>query len=303
MQTNLSYKKNKTVNEVPAFSKAWWLSYIKVLLGATIIAFGYVTFFIPFKIIPGGLFGFSTVIGYLTGWPIGMISLTINIPLLIWGIRALGNSFGAKTILAMIWASLAVDGFTYLTESQGFTDDKLVSAVFGGVLIGLGVALTLREEATTGGTDTLAKILSHYFNVSVSRFVLIIDGSIVILGLIAFKDLSLAPYAIVAVFSISKTIDSVLGGFNNKNVLMIISEYHQDIRQYILTELDRGGTYINGHGLFFTEKEKQIILTAISRKEMVALENYIKVIDPEAFLMVLPAHEVKGSGFNPLNQH
>ncbi|WP_345370776.1 YitT family protein [Algivirga pacifica] len=283
-------------------SKPWFISTLKALLGASIIAFGYVAFFIPHKIIPGGLFGFSTIVGDLTGWPIGMISLAINIPLLVWAILSLGNSFGVKTILAMLWASLAVDGFAWLLSGYVFAEDKLLSAIFGGVLIGTGVAFTLREEATTGGTDTLAKILSHYFKTPVSKFVLLIDGSIVVMGLVVFQDFTLAPYAILSVFTISKTIDSVLGGFNSKNVVMIISQKHEEVREYILNDLDRGGTYLNGQGLFYNQQERNVILTAISRKEMVRLENYLKVLDPQAFLMVLPAHEVKGSGFQPLLQ-
>ncbi len=290
------FKRKHVVVEKP-FSKKWFLNYLLVILGCSILAFGVVFFIIPFHIVPGGVFGISILVNQLTGFPVGAIALCINIPLFIWGIKVLGAQFGFKTFMAIILSSTFIDLLTHFSGGKGLTDDILVSAMFGGVFIGVGIALAIRADATTGGTDIIAQIISRYTRIPVGQLFLVIDGIIVLSSVIIFQKIDLAPYAIIAIFSISRTVDAILSGLDHRKAVFIISQEHEKIRQVILEDMDRGGTYLLAKGLFYSDEDKRIIFSALSRKEVARLHGYIKKIDPNAFLAVLDTHEIIGSGF------
>ena len=158
------YRK-KNFEQEKLFSGLWFRNYGMVVLGSFLVALGYVFFIVPHNIVPGGVFGFSIIVNYLINYPIGMIALCLNIPLLLWGIWVLGGGFGVKTVLSMVLGSVSIDGLTYLLGSPVITKDLLVSSMFGGGVIGLGIALVIRAGATTGGTDIIARILSKFLKV------------------------------------------------------------------------------------------------------------------------------------------
>lgn len=287
------FKKEET------FSKEWFMSYLMVIFGSMLLSFAIVFFIAPYNLVPGGVFGLSIVINHLIGIPIGTIALIINIPLLIWGIKILGANFGMKTFLSMILTSSLIDGFTYFFDPKPLADNILVASIFGGVLVGTSISLVIRAGATTGGTDIVARIISKYTKIPVGKMFLAVDGCILLSGLFVFKDINMIPYALIAIFSISKTIDAILNGLDNKKAVFIISEKHKIIRKYILEDIDRGGTYLKASGLYFTEEARNVIFTVLNRREQAALENQIKKIDPKAFMMTVNTHEVVGSGFKP----
>lgn len=292
------YKK-KSFPKEKLFSTLWFRNYSLVVFGSLLVALGYNFFIIPHKIVPGGVFGFSIVLNHLISIPVGTIALCINIPLLLWGIKVLGGKFGVKTILAMLLGSAFIDGFTYLFGNPIITKDLLVSAMFGGGIIGLGIGLVVSGGATTGGTDIIARILSKWLKVSLGQMFIVTDGLVVLTSLMVFRDVDLAPYCIIAIFCISKTVDAVLMGMDSKKAALIISEKHQEIRDRIL-DMDRGGTYLKGEGLFYKDQEKKIIFTALSRKELGVLESFVKETDPEAFIATLDTNDVYGNGFKPI---
>jgi uncharacterized membrane-anchored protein YitT (DUF2179 family) len=294
------YKK-KPVAVEKTFSKLWFYNYSKVILGSFLLAFGVVYFIIPFHIVPGGVFGISIIVNHLTGLPVGALALVINIPLFIWGIKVLGARFGFKTFLAIVLTSAFIDLLTYLSGGKSLTGDILVSSMFGGVFVGVGISLAIRADATTGGTDIIAQIISKYTKIPVGQLFLIIDGLIVLSSVIVFHKIDLAPYAIIAIFCISKTVDAILSGLDHRKAVFIVSREHEKIRKVILENLDRGGTYLMAKGLFYTEEDRRIIFSALSRKEVARLQNFIKKIDPDAFLAVLDTREIIGSGFKPFN--
>lgn len=307
---NIEKEKNGIIKEIPEFkkkyfavekpfSKLWFFNYFLVILGTFIMAAGFVYFVVPFHIVPGGVFGMSIIVNHLTGFPIGIIALVVNIPLFIWGIKVLGSQFGIKSFLAITLASVFIDGLTYLSGGKGLTEDILVSSIFGGVLAGVGIALVIRGNATTGGTDIIAQIISKYTKIPVGQLFLIVDGIIVFTSVLIFRKIDLAPYAIIAIFSISKTVDAILTGLDNRKAVFIVSKEHEKIRNVILEDMDRGGTYLVSRGLYFREEDRNVIFSALSRKELARLHSYIKQIDPEAFLMAIDTHEIIGSGFKP----
>jgi len=292
------YKKKQFQKE-KLLSPLWFKNYMLVIMGAFVLAVGYTFFMIPHNIVPGGVFGSSIIINHLIGLPIGIISLCINIPLLLLGIKILGAKFGVKTFLAMVISSASIDLLSHFWGDINITDDLLVSAIFGGVLIGAGIAMVIRAEATTGGTDIIAQILAVISKRQVGQMFLIIDGLIVFCSVIIFRKIELAPYAVIAIFCISRTVDTILNGLEVRKAVFIISQQHEKIREYILSELDRGGTYLNSRGLYFPEHERNLIFSVLNRKELAQLQNWIKAIDPDAFLTVFQAQEIFGSGFKP----
>ncbi len=291
--------KRKPVPRETLFSRIWFFNYTRVLLGSLILAAGLVYFIIPFHVVPGGVFGVGIIVNHLTGFPVGMAALVINIPLLLWGIRVLGAQFGIKTFVAIVLTSVFIDGLTHFSGARALTEDILVSSMFGGVFAGVGIAMVIRSGATTGGTDIIAQIISKYTKSPVGQLFLLIDGAIVLSSVVVFNKIDLAPYAIIAIFSVSKTVDAILNGLDHRKAVLIISSEHEQIREIILQQMDRGGTYLMGKGLFYKDEERPIIFSALSRKELAYLQRAIKPIDPDAFLTVLDAHEIIGSGFKP----
>lgn len=285
------------------FSIKWLMNYLMVIAGSAIMAFSYVFFLIPNKITPGGVFGISIVIHHLSGLPTGMISLIINIPLLVWGIKVLGPKFGAKTIFGMVLTSSLIDLVTYFWGNKALLtggDQMMLSALFGGIGIGAGLALVFKGKATTGGTDIVVQILTRKLGIPIGRLVLMIDTSIVITAIIAFKNPNLAMYSIITIFSTAKVLDTIMSGVGYYKTLFIISDKHEEIKEKIIKKIYRGGTYLKAEGLYFGT-ERKIIFTSVNRREMVALIDYVKNIDPSAFITVTDAAEILGKGFKPLS--
>ena len=278
------------------------IDYVYVTLGSLSLAVGIALFIVPFHFVPGGVIGLSVIVNQLTGFPVGMVSLAINIPLLLWGIRTLGGHVGLKTMYAMVFNSVLIDFFSEYLHVQPLTHDMLVASVFGGLLVGFGIALIIRGNATSGGTDIIAQILSRHLLVPVGKLFLIVDGLIVLTGVAVFQNLDGVPYAAIIIFVISRTIDYTISGFDNRKAVFIVSEYYVEIRQFILVELDRTGTLIPGRGLFFQDKERNIIFTALSRKELSRLQQFIARTDPNAFLTAINTNEVFGLGFRKIHK-
>ncbi|MBI9071245.1 MAG: YitT family protein [Melioribacteraceae bacterium] len=293
------YRKKTIIIEKP-FTKHWFKNISLVILGSILVAFGFVFFIVPFKLVPGGIYGLSIILNSVFGLPIGASSLALNIPLLFLGYRMLGTSFSLKTIISMITASFSIDYLLYLFDGKPLSDDILVSSIFGGVFIGLGIASIFRGEATSGGTDLIARMVSKFTKTPIGQMLIIVDGIIIISGILAFRSIDMVPYAIITIFTLSKTVDTVLTGLDNRKAVFIISDHHEKVRDIILNKLDRGGTYLLGRGLYFHEEDRKIIFTALTRREMVNLQTYIKEVDKEAFITVVDTNEIIGSGFKPL---
>ena len=290
------------INKDKIFSKSWFKNYSLIIAGTFILAAGMVFFIAPYKLVPGGVYGISIVIHHLLGTPIGAVSLCMDIPLLLIGIRILGKRFGIKTFIAIILTAFFVDLLGRIWGNQPLVEgDALLSSIFGGVLMGLGMGLIFRSKATSGGTDIIAMILSKYSRLPVGQSLIYVDSIIVLIGLIAFHDWKIPLYSWLVIFITGKTIDTVIEGISFNKVVIIISEHHAEIREKLLFKLDRGGTYLRAEGMY-EGKEKKVIYTNISRRELPILLDHIKDIDPNAFVSVIDAHDVIGDGFRPLKE-
>jgi uncharacterized membrane-anchored protein YitT (DUF2179 family) len=292
-------------------SKKWFLNYFLLLLGSFIMAVGYVFFISPNKIVPGGVYGISIVIHYITtgvlsffpnGFPIGLMGLILNIPLTIIGIKILGPRFGVKTVIGFVLTSVFIDWLTYLWGDEPLVhDDILLSCIFGGLLIGLGLGLIFKSKATSGGSDIVAMIFAKYTKLPLGQLIVYIDSVVVLFGLIIFKDWKVPLYSLIVIFITGKVVDIVLEGMSYEKTLFIISDKYKEIGDKITNNLNRSGTLLSGKGIYKGSK-KNIIFTVVNRRELALLENYINNIDPNAFLTVINANEILGNGFKPLKE-
>jgi uncharacterized membrane-anchored protein YitT (DUF2179 family) len=284
------------------FSARWFKSYLLILFGTFIMASGYVFFISPNKIVPGGIYGISIMLHHLMGFPVGLTALAFNIPLTIIGTKILGPRFGAKTVIAFILTSVFVDLLSYYQGDKPLVEgETLVSSLFGGLLVGIGVGLTFKAKATSGGTDVVAMILSKLTRVPLGQLMMIVDSAIVLLSYLAFGDWKIPLFSWITIFAMGRIVDTVMHGFSYDKTLFIISDKHEDIRMRIIEDLRRGGTFFHGEGMY-NHARKQIIFTVVNPRELYLLEEYIHKVDPEAFVAVLDAYEILGKGFKSLKE-
>jgi uncharacterized membrane-anchored protein YitT (DUF2179 family) len=301
-------------------SKEWFYSYTLIAIGSFILAAGFVYFIDPHKIVPGGVYGIGIVVKNISseimgngikipflkqpifqdGLGIGFVGLMLNIPLTIIGIKVLGPRFGVKTVVGFVLSSIFID---FLDErfDGALVDDVLLSCIFGGVLIGFGLALILKTRATSGGSDIIAMIAAKYTRMSLGLLLIAVDSVIVLLGLIVFKDWKIPLYSWIVIYITGKVIDATMQGVSYDKALFIISDKYEEIRDKIIKDLNRGGTLINGVGMY-KGLDKKIIFTNVNRREQGVLQDFIKEIDPYAFMTVIDAHEVLGNGFKPIRE-
>ncbi len=299
------------VTKEKLFSKQWFRSYSLITLGAFIMAAGFVFFIDPYKIVPGGVYGISIIVHELTkgmfsfwpdGIPIGTFGLILNIPLTILGIKILGPRFGIKTVIGFILASVFIDVLTLIfgaDDPLGLADDILLSCVFGAVLIGFGLGLIFKSKATSGGSDIIAMIFAKYTRLPVGQLLVFVDSTIVIMGLIVFNDWKIPLYSWLVIFITGKVIDFVLEGMNYEKMLFIISDKHDIIKDKIINDLERGGTFLSGESLY-KGTPKKVIHTVVDRRELAILESFIYEVDKDAFITVVDSKEILGNGFKPL---
>jgi uncharacterized membrane-anchored protein YitT (DUF2179 family) len=287
--------------------------YCTILIGTFIVAVGIVVFISPLRLAPGGVYGIAIIFHHLFKTSIGLVGICFEIPLLLLGIWLLGAKFGAKTVVGIV--SLA--GFISLLElfygykplialsgNPAIADPtaNFIISLFGGVFMGVGLGLIFRTRATSGGTDIIAMIVGKFIkHIPLGTVLMIVDSVIVILALIVFEDWTIPLYSWFVIYVTGFTIDKMISGFHRRKALFVISNQHEQIKNVIINEMDRGGTYFRGSGMYH-ETEKKIIFTTISNKELPALLYRIHEIDTTAFISVLDATDVLGEGFHSLRE-
>lgn len=289
-------------NKEKIFSSKWFISYALITIGAFIMASGYVLFISPYKIVPGGVYGIGIILYHLIGLPVGLTGLALNIPLTILGIRLLGPRFGVKTVVGFVLASGFIDGIAFLYGTDPLVEnDPLLSSIFGGVLLGLGLGMIFKARATSGGSSIIAMVMTKYTRIPLGQSLMIIDALIVFLGLVSFGDWTIPLYSLIVIFITGKVIDIVLEGFSYEKTLFIVSNKYEEIAAKILEDLNRGGTFIEGKGMY-KKDEKKIIFVNVTRREVAILQDFINQIDPDAFVTVIEASEILGKGFRSLRE-
>lgn len=278
--------------------KAKIINFLYIVIGSILVALSLNLFFVKLKIAPGGVSGFATVIYYLTNIPVGTVIFALNIPLFLMGIIDFGKKFLIKTFLATLLMSFVVDHTTFLPQ---LTEDMLLASIFGGIIMGVGLALVFKGGATTGGTDILAKVVNkHFKSFNISEQLFMIDAIVVITAMIVFKDFDIGFYSIITILVAAKSIDIVLEGVGFSKALFIISDAGEEIAKSIMYEIDRGVTGLNGEGMY-TQVDKKILLTVADRRQIHKIKEIAKKHDNEAFIIVTDVREVLGEGFKKIS--
>ncbi|MBR3682315.1 MAG: YitT family protein [Tidjanibacter sp.] len=285
------------------------VAWLGVVLGVVVMSAGFVLFTNPYKIIPGGVYGLGRVLHHIfPAIPTGTFGFMFDIPLMISGFLIFGSSFGAKTIFAALLTPVVMnnltdwigenpaDGVSLLSTMFNFSDNLLMAAIFGGLLIGAGTGIIIRSGATSGGTDIVSMILSRYLRVKFSSAMFGVESCIVLVGMIVFADYTLPLYSLIAIFVSAKALDFVLDGASYEKLLFVISDHREEIKHFILHEMGRGGTWIHSSGMY-TDKEREMVFLVVSRKEIAQVKHKIHTIDKDAFVVVVDAYETYGDGF------
>ncbi len=290
------------LNKEKIFSGRWFKSYTLITIGAFIMAAGYVLFVSPYKFVPGGVYGIGIILYHLLGFPVGLTGLILNIPLMIIGVKLLGPRFGVKTVVGFVLASGFIDGLIIITGNEPLEGiEPLLASIFGGVLIGLGLGLIFKAKATSGGSSIIAMLMTKYMRIPLGQSLMIVDALIVLMGLAAFGDWTIPLYSLIIIFITGKVIDIVLEGFSYEKTLFIISDRYETIAEKIIQDLNRGGTFLEGKGMFKGD-EKKIIFVNVTRREVAILQEFINQVDPDAFVTVIEASEILGKGFRSLSE-
>jgi uncharacterized membrane-anchored protein YitT (DUF2179 family) len=266
--------------------------YLFVIVGAAVIALGFNLFLFPNQVASGGVSGISTILHGVFGWNAGLVQYAFNIPLFIAGVVILGKKFGVKSLIG----TLALPFFVLMTDGwDAWTLNPLLGAIFGGIIVGLGIGLVFKGNASTGGTDLLAQIITKYTGLTLGTSVLLIDGIIAISAAIVF-DLEKGLYAIIGLYVTTKTIDIVQLGFSQSKMVYIITQHEVEVRDAIYKEINRGITKLPAIG-GYTGEERPVLMVVVYQTEFTKLKQVLKTVDPQAFVIVSDAYEVLGEGF------
>ena len=298
-------------------------AYLLLVIGSALFAIGDVMFVNPYLMAPGGTYGLSNVFNTLWPWKISLYAICMDVPLLIIGTWVLGPKFGVKTIIS----TALIFVFTFVLESwwgynpvihdgaisniEGpsmvqiphdggwFIPDYFLNTVLAGLIYGVAIGLIFRSGATSGGSDIISMILHKYTKVSLGTLVMIVDGIITLSTLIAFGDIRLPIYSVIIIFIEGKVIDLVVDGMKSYKTMFIITDDPEPIRDYIINNLQRGGTCITGSGLYKGNERKMVYVT-LDRSDMIKLRSALYHIDPHAFVNIMESSEILGTGFRAL---
>lgn len=305
-------------------------SWIRIVIGCTVMAAGFVFFINPYNIVPGGVYGASIVLHNLfPSVQVGTFGYMFDIPLLILSVWLLGTKLGTRTIGAALMTPLimnvmsrlvypsqealeSLDPTLLLGGTLDMSDHLMLTSVIGAVLIGLGSGIVVRNQATTGGSDIVGMLLQKYCHIRFSHAILFVDGAVVCFGLVVIgfgigtaDDVAqpswyLSLYSLISIFVISRVIAYVINGEKNDKLIFVISEKKlTDLHDYILKDLDRSATYIKSSGLY-TGQEKQMLFLVVSYKQVSGVKLKIKEADPRAFVVVTDAYDTFGEGWKQL---
>lgn len=274
-------------------------NYIFITIGAIIFAYGLETFLVPNQVIDGGVVGISLILDELiVPIPLSIFLVVLNIPFLFIGYKQIGKSFAVQSLYGIILASIFTELFHHV---EPITDDPLLAAIFGGIVLGVGVGTVLRNNGALDGTEILATLISSKTSFSVGQVVMIFN--IFILGSAGFVfSIDSTFYSLIAYFIAFKVIDIVIVGMNESKSVLIVSDKYKEIGEALLNRLGRTVTYFTGEGGYSGE-EKKVIYCVITRLEEAKLKTIVRYFDPNAFLAMSDVSDVKGGQFKKKSIH
>ncbi len=272
------------------------LEYVVITIGSIIYSSGIALFLDPNNLAPGGVSGISIILSNYIPIETGTIIFILNIPIMILGFWKLGHKMMWRTLYCIAVNSVVVDGILAV-YGQGATNDWLISAIAGAGLSGLGIGIIMKQGGTTGGADIVVRILrKKHPHIKTSALFSMLDCAVVALSAIAFQNLEIALYALIAVTVSAFVLDRVLYGTDEAKLIYIISDKSNEIAKRMLDDLEIGVTFINGKGAY-SGKEKEVIMAVMRKTLSPKAEEIVKTVDPQAFMIVSGATEIYGEGY------
>ena len=265
------------------------------VFGSILFCLGVYTFALNGGFAPGGVSGVALIVNHFTGWPVGVVSLVANVPILLVTYRKLGRKFLFKSLRTMIISTLFMDlVFPLFPAYEG---SRLLSAVFNGVFMGAGLALIYMRGSSTGGADFLIHAAKRQFpHLSFGQITLWMDGLVILAGWAAFGDIDAVLYGMIAVFAGTIVMDKIIYGAGSGNLIMIVTDYGQEVADAVMEATERGATLMEVRGAYQGTRH-DMVMCACSRSEVVQVRTEAHAIDPRAMVMICEANEVFGEGF------
>lgn len=267
---------------------------IETITGAIIMAIATSLFLLPNQLSSGGFSGIATIFYYLLKIPMGTTILAFNIPLFLFAGYKLGKSFLIKSVIGTITFSISID---ILDKFNPLTQDRFLACIYGGIIIGLGTAIILKANSSTGGSDLISLLVRKYNpDIRTSNVIIIVDTIIVGLNVLFFKEIEIGLYSAIAIYLMGKIIDIIFEGIYFTKLLIIISDRSQEIAQEIGEKVRKGTTGLFGKGMY-TNEHKTILMCAASRGDVARVKQTAQKIDSKSFIIIVNAREVVGLGF------
>ena len=315
---------NPFMNKGKSIKEQLW-SYTLIVLGCALFAVGDVMFVNPYLMAPGGTYGLSNVLNTVWPWKISLYAICMDVPLLLIGTWILGPKFGAKTIVSTILIFV----FTFLLETLWgynplihgdmsatapqiglwteiphnggwFEPDYILNTIVAGIIYGVAIGMIFKSGATSGGSDIIAMVVHKYVpHLSLGTLVLVVDSCITLTSFVAFKDIRLPIYSILLIYIESKVIDLIVEGRKSYKTVFIVSDQVEAIRDYVVKELERGGTCFSGEGLYKGAQRRMIYVT-LDRADLIKLRANLGRLDPNAFVNIMDSSEILGLGFRAI---
>ncbi|TQQ85356.1 YitT family protein [Peptacetobacter hominis] len=272
-----------------------------LVIGCIMMAISLNLFFNPHGIASGGITGLAVVLNMLFGIPLWIVNLVLNIPLFIAAYKILSKRDCIKTVLGIILLTVALK-FTESMSLMNITNDIYLVIIMGSILMGIGQGLILRINGSTGGTDLMALLINRLFpTLSIPIRLGIVDCTVIVLSGIVTGQIEIAMYSSVSLYIIIKMSDLMIEGFDYSKSFMIISDKYREITDRIMSDLDRGATFLKGEGAY-TGEAKNVVFVVVGKKQVVELKRMVREIDPKAFVIVSDIHEALGDGFKPVSK-
>lgn len=276
--------------------KEWIKTVVLVVLGALIYSVGTQYFVVPAQIAPGGAVGIALMINHLTALPIGTLTLLINLPLLVLAWFYLSHRFTIRTAAATVLVTVILD-FLVTPLCPQYAGDRLLSSVYGGIVVGVGMAFIFLAGFTTGGTDIAGYLLQKKFpHYSIGHALMMIEGVILVMSIVVFQDVDAGLFGLISVYVQTKVIDMILYGSDAGSQAVIVTKHPQEIADRVIADLERTATILPAKGAYSGEAVN-VVLCTVRKSEFVRLKRIIGQCDPSAFVMVNETSEVLGLGF------
>lgn len=270
------------------------LEIVGTIFGSFVIAVSVSLFLLPNKLSSGGVAGIATITYYLLNIPMGVSILLINVPLFLMSILKIGKVFFLKSIVGTVSLSIFID---ILDKMQPLTNDKFLACIYGGIIMGVGTAIILKANSSTGGTDLISYIAKTYRpTIKVGEIIFMLDIVIVVLNMFFLEEIEIGLYSAIAIYLMGKIIDILFEGIYFTKLIYIVSEKAEEIAINIGEEIGRGTTGIYGKGMY-TNEDKLILMCAVTRKDVARTIQIITKIDKNSFVIVTNSRKVLGLGF------